>query len=65
MGGVLALLQYVEAFNAERFELPSDTEWRSLTTFWPERYDENDINLFGYSILANVRRALKAMAVQS
>lgn len=63
MGGVLALLTYVEQFNAGNFAL--DADWRSAAFCWPADVDDNDIDLFGYEVLANVRRALESMAVQS
>jgi hypothetical protein len=70
MAGALALLRYVEAFNAGAFFLkpwPDSTvsDWQSGAFFWPEDKDEHDIDLFGYRFLANVRSALEAMAVQS
>jgi len=68
--GVLALIHHVEAFNAGAFFLepcPEDTvsDWQSKPMFWPASNDEDDIDLFGYSVLANVRRALESLVVQS
>jgi hypothetical protein len=70
MAGILALLRYVEAFNAGALSLeplPGDsaTDWHSAPFFWPESQDEHEIDLFGYAFLANVRSALEAMAVVS
>jgi hypothetical protein len=70
MAGVLALLRYVEAFNAGAFFLepwPDSTvgDWQSEPFFWPESNDEHGIDLFGYAILANVRSALEVMAAAS
>jgi hypothetical protein len=70
MAGVLALIRHVEAFNAGAFFLEPDPEstvsdWQSAPMFWPASEDEDGIDLWGYEILANVRRALEAMAVQS
>ena len=70
MAGALALLRYVEAFNAGAFflePLPGSTvsDWQSGPFFWPEDKDEHDIDLFGYRFLANVRSALEAMAAVS
>ena len=70
MAGVLALIRHVEAFNAGAFFLepyPEDTvrDWQSAPMFWPESKDEDEIDLWGYAVLANVRRALEAMAVVS
>jgi hypothetical protein len=70
MAGVLALIRYVEAFNAGAFFLepyPEDTvsDWQSKPMFWPESNDEDEIDLFGYAVLANVRSALEAMAAVS
>jgi hypothetical protein len=70
MAGVLALIRHVEAFNAGAFFLepyPEDTvsDWRSAPMFWPDSSDEDEIHLFGYEVLANVRRALEAMGVAS
>lgn len=71
MAGVLALIHYVEAFNAGAFFLEPDStetvsDWQSGPIFWP-RYedDQDDVSMFGFAILANVRSALEAMAVQS
>jgi hypothetical protein len=33
--------------------------------FWPESQDEDEIDLFGYAVLANVGGALEAMGVAS
>jgi hypothetical protein len=70
IAGVLALIRYVEAFNAGAFFLepyPEDTasDWQSGPMFWPESNDEDEIDLWGYAVLANVRRALEATAVVS
>jgi hypothetical protein len=70
MAGVLALLRYVEAFNAGAFFLEpySDStvsDWQSSPFFWPESKDEHGIDLFGYWLLTNVCNALEAMAVVS
>jgi hypothetical protein len=68
----LALIEYVEAFNAGAYYLepePDETvvQWQSAPMFWPPH--EDDIHLFGYLVLANVRRALEVLpnagAVQS
>jgi hypothetical protein len=71
MAGVLALICYVQEFNAGAVFLEpdpsvdeSEVEWRSAPMFWPESNDD-EIDLFGYAILANVRLALEAMAVRS
>ena len=64
--GLLALMRHVEAFNAGAFVLDIDPDnWRSHPMNWPTDIDDDEIDLFGYSILANVRAALEAMAVQS
>lgn len=66
MAGILALIEYVEAFNAGAYFLeplqPGDTldDWRSAPMFWPAHVAD-EIDLFGYLVLANVRRALEAM----
>ena len=60
--GVLALLQHVEQFNAGAFVL--DNDWHSAPMEWPEVV-EDDTDFFGFFILANVRAALEALAVQS
>jgi hypothetical protein len=68
MAGVLALIHHVEAFNAGAFFLEPDSrwpedsgpEWQSAPVHWPESEDEDAIDLFGFAILANVRRALEA-----
>jgi hypothetical protein len=70
MAGVLALIRHVEAFNAGAFFLEpypgvAVSNWQSAPMFWPELKDEDDIDLFGYAVLANVRRALEAMAAVS
>ncbi len=65
IAGLLALMRHVEQFNAGAFALDIDPEWRSAPMHWPAHDDENEIDLFGYSILANVRTALAAMTVQS
>ena len=65
MAGVLALLQYVEEFNAGGFGHPSDDGWRSWPAGWPAADGDPDVDLFGFLMLANVRRALEALAVQS
>jgi hypothetical protein len=66
MAGVLALIEYVEAFNAGGLAFPEDPyNWSSAPIAWPADVDKNGIDLFGYSVLANVRRALEALAVQS
>jgi hypothetical protein len=70
MAGLLALIRHVEAFNAGAFFLepyPESTvsDWQSAPMFWPESNDEDEIDLFGYAVLANVRSALEAMAAAS
>jgi len=66
IAGLLALMHHVEAFNVGAFVLDIDPDnWRSRPADWPIDVDDDEINLFGYSILANVRSALEAMAVQS
>ena len=70
VAGVLALIRHVEAFNDGAYYLaPKDgstiNDWRSRPMHWPESADEDEIDLFGYFVLANVRRALEAMAVQA
>jgi hypothetical protein len=70
MAGVLALIRHVEAFNAGAYFLepyPEDTvsDWQSSPFFWPESKDEDEIDLWGYAVLANVRSALEAMAAAS
>jgi hypothetical protein len=65
IAGLLALMHHVEQFNAGAFALDIDLEWRSAPMHWPAHDDESEIDLFGYSILANVRTALAAMTVQS
>lgn len=63
--GVLALLQYVDAFNAGALSDSKGTDWQSRPYLWPEGEDEDGIDTFGYAILSNARRALEAMAVRS
>jgi hypothetical protein len=63
IAGLLALIHHVEAFNAGAFAFPDYGQ--SAPMHWPADVDEDGIDVFGYSILANVRRALEAMAVQS
>jgi hypothetical protein len=65
IAGLLALMYHVEQFNAGAFALDIDPDWRSKPMHWPADVDDDEIDLFGYSIIANVRRALEAMAVQS
>jgi hypothetical protein len=71
MAGVLALVCYVEAFNGGAFFLEPDSseatsdDWRSAPMHWPETKDDDEVDLFGFAILANVRCALEAIAVQS
>ncbi len=65
IAGPLALMQHVEQFNAGAFALDIDPECRSVPMHWPADLDEDEIDLFGYSVLANVRSALDDMAVQS
>jgi len=70
MAGVLALIRHVEAFNAGAFFLEpypdrAVSNWQSSPMFWPESKDEDEIDLWGYYVLANVRSALEAMAVVS
>jgi hypothetical protein len=63
MAGVLALMRYVEDFNAGAFVLE---DWgASRPFFWPETEDEDGIDKFGYALFANVRRSLNALAVRS
>jgi hypothetical protein len=72
MAGVLALIRYVDAFNGGAFFLEPDfpeggtaDDWRSAPTHWPDTKDEDEIDIFGFLVLANVRSALEAMAVWS
>jgi hypothetical protein len=70
MAGILALIRHVEAFNAGAFFLEPDAkstvaDWQSAPMFWPDFQDEDEICLFGYAVLTNVRRALEAMAAVS
>jgi hypothetical protein len=72
MAGVLALIGHVVAFNAGAYFLEpypdsAVSNWQSAPMFWPESKDEDedDIDLFGYAVLANVRSALEAMGVAS
>jgi hypothetical protein len=66
IAGMLALMHYVEMFNAGAFALDIDPDnWRSRPMHWPADVDDDEIDLFGYSVLANVRDALEALAVQS
>jgi hypothetical protein len=63
MAGVFALIGYVEAFNSGGYALE---DWgASSPMHWPECDDANEMDQFGYLILANVRAALEAMAVRS
>lgn len=65
IGGVLALLRHVDAFNAGAFELNDGGDiWRSMPTSWPAHLDDEDIDMFGYAILANARAALEALVVR-
>jgi hypothetical protein len=65
IAGLLALMRYVEMFNAGAFALDIDPNWRSAPMHWPADVDDDEIDLFGYDVLANVRRALESMPVQS
>jgi hypothetical protein len=73
MAGLLALIHHVEAFNAGAFFLEPDPrwpeesgpEWQSAPMHWPESEDEDEIDLFGFAVLANVRRSLEAMAARA
>jgi hypothetical protein len=65
VAGVVALIEYVEAFNAGAFKLPHDTGWASEPCLWPPEDIGSDIDMFGFMLLSNVRAALQAMAVQS
>jgi hypothetical protein len=70
MAGILALLEYVEEFNAGNVWLESTrgldrlAQWRSSAVDWPEMIEDesSEIDMFGYKLLANVREALKALA---
>lgn len=67
IAGVLALARHVEAFNAGAFCLEPDADstvadWQSGPCFWPNMPGEDDIDVFGYALLANMRRALEALA---
>jgi len=65
IAGLLALMHHVEAFNAGAFALDiSPDKWRSGPMYWPADVGDDDIDMFGYSILANVRDALESLAVQ-
>lgn len=63
MAGLLALMRHVEAFNAGAYFLEdAPGDWRSAPMFWPTDFvDDDEIHLFGYAVLANVRHALEAM----
>jgi hypothetical protein len=66
--GLLALMGHVAAFNEGAFAPEIDRNWKSRPADWPAVFDDtdtNEIDLFGYAILANVREALAAMTVQS
>jgi hypothetical protein len=71
--GALALLKYVEEFNAGHFvlaetlALPRNQQWRSGATAWPEHiyYDDETEELFSFALMGNVCRALKTLAVRS
>ena len=69
IAGVLALLQHVDAFNSGAFYLEPDREiidWQSNPAEWPAVTGQDDIDMFGYALLSNVRRAVAAIiAVQS
>jgi hypothetical protein len=68
LAGVLALLQHVDAFNSGAFYLEPDREiidWQSSPPEWPAVRGEDDIDMFGYALLDNVRRAIAGVAVQS
>jgi hypothetical protein len=67
MAGILALIRYVAEFNAGAFFLepwPEDTvaDWQSAPHLWPASFDDDGIDMFGYSVLANVRTALEGLA---
>ena len=72
MPGVLALIDYLEAFNEGKFGI--NREWRSAAHFWPDASDllpdhadvedpDGDLGM-AYVILLNVRQALRDMAVR-
>jgi hypothetical protein len=63
IAGLLALMRYVEAFNNGAFAL--DEDWCSCPMMWPAMVDDDEIDHFGYKLLANVCAALAEMAVQS
>ena len=58
---------YVKAFNSGAFYLEPEggdtvADTASAPQFWPAVKGEDDIDMFGYAVLSNVRRALVAMA---
>jgi hypothetical protein len=66
IAGIVALIAYVDEFNAGGVALPDDPkDWYSTAQNWPLFDEENEIDRFGFAILSNVRRTLEAMAVQS
>jgi hypothetical protein len=69
MAGLLALLDYVDAFNRKTFTLDDDPEhFYSEHLLWPDNLLADDETLeqpFAFWLLLNVRAALEAMTVQS
>jgi hypothetical protein len=66
IAGILALLEYVEFFNAGGIFLPDDrVNWSSAAMFWPRIERDHESDEYGYLILANVRAALDAQEVRS
>ena len=68
MAGVQALLEYVDAFTAGAFKLPSDPEgWYSGPIHWPsDQFDDGSgIDRFGLDVISNVCRSMQTISVQS
>jgi hypothetical protein len=72
MAGVLALINYVEAFNQQKFQYKKG--WNSAPYNWPDasQFEFEGINDdpdgdcgMAFAILINVRDALKTLAAQS
>jgi hypothetical protein len=66
ISGVSALLTYVDAFNSGAFYLEPNgddaiPDFASAPYCWPRVSGEDDIDMFGYALLDNVRRATAAM----
>jgi hypothetical protein len=66
LGGVIALLRYVESFNAGQLRSP-DNDDHSELEFWPRICDVDNTEgaAFVCAVMSNIRRALETAAKSS